>query len=691
MKPPFILIALALGLMAQNLLTPSLPLFLGALLLLVALAGFLFSPLRFSALSRSTYLLVGLMALAALVVASGPAYPVWTNYLVAALLYILAAYLFVRETPPPRCLAASPRPSIFVISPRRVDILAVVLSALLTFTLAAYDIEHIPPGLHGDEAESALEGVRLLRGSAELFSVGWYDLPMASFLLHAWGMRVFGEGIFGLRIVSALVGALIAPATYLLARQMFDRRVALVTLALMVTAHWFIAFNRLGINYNQTTLLQVMAFYFFLRAVREHRLRDYSASGFFTGLGFYGYFASRLVPGILLAYVGYLILRGYLETEALLRPRPPSNGIQRLLQMEVGLKPTWTCLSGLCQLTRRDVLGLGTWLVVAVVIFAPMLAYFADHPNEFLTRTRMVFIFSNAIYIEGQSYSQFFYGTTDPLQVLAIQIGKYVALFNQGPDRSGQYGYAGSLLEYLTAILFVLGLAHATARWREPRYAFLLIWFGATLVVGGILTIEAPFTPRLVGMMPAAFILAALALDRVWQAVGPPTLARGKAFAVALIIVTCGAIALDNVIGYFDIYIHSVQGWAQREPATAVARYIASLDRDVRVYLYGEPFLYLHHGTIRFLTRGEPPGEDISNPAAQIPVRDPYVGRAAFILLPHRREWLDTLRAYYPRGLARDHIRPADGALWFTTYEVSADSGISNQPSGISSQPSGDN
>jgi 4-amino-4-deoxy-L-arabinose transferase-like glycosyltransferase len=180
---------------------------------------------------------------------------------------------------------------------------------LASLLINTYNNEHIPPGLHGDEAESGLEARNLNTGRYNtLIGIGWYDQTLPSFLVQAWGLHLFGDTTSGLRTTSAVVGALSLPFVYLLARSLFGAQIGLLTVILMACAHWFIAYTHLGVNYNQTTFLQVVAVWTFWEGWQRRRWTWFIVSGLATGAGLYLYFASRLVPILLGTFAAYLWL-----------------------------------------------------------------------------------------------------------------------------------------------------------------------------------------------------------------------------------------------------------------------------------------------------------------------------------------------------------------------------------------------
>jgi hypothetical protein len=501
----------------------------------------------------------------------------------------------------------------------------------LAFVLQGYHVADMPPGFHGDEGESGMQALQLLHGEAgSLISVGWYHLPTLGFAWHAISMRIFGETVFGLRMSSVIVGTLTLIPFYFLTRLLFNRTTALLAIFFLAVSHPFIALNRLGINYTQTTLFEVTTFYFLFRGLRSKKWWDFAACGLFMGIGLYLYYASRLVPFIVL---GFLFC---------------------------------ACVSDR-GLLREHWRGMAIVWLTALLVFAPMGVYFLRHPWHFMSRTSFVFVLGSQGWVDTP------YPQENAALTLLGQTARVLPLFNYGGDTSGQYGYRGPMLDFLTSILFVLGLGYSFARALRPRYFFLLIWFWATIIAGGILTLPAPFVPRLAGMLPVVALFAAVAGSATFDVLREAWADKKATRATlgALVALTLGVVSFLNYDTYFNGYLPTVQGWAMREPATAIARYIRSLGDDYEVYLLGEPGLYVRHGTIRFIAR-DITGTDVLDPSWYIPLRSGGEKNAVYILLPSHLHHLGSLQQYYPRGVVRNFTRES-GELWFTTFEVNAE------------------
>jgi 4-amino-4-deoxy-L-arabinose transferase-like glycosyltransferase len=623
-RPVFAIAALAMASLAQASLTWSRPLVVGALTGIGALLlGTVVCRWRRGSLPchRATSI-----AMLCLLVGTAVILKSLSSFRAAIPLYTIAAILFVlalRGKDEEAERASEPY--------SKTELLLLALIVALGFALQGYRVAEIPPGFHGDEAESGMQALSLLHGEVNsLISVGWYHLPMLSFAWHALSMRLLGETVYGLRMSSVIVGTLTLIPLYFLTRLLFGRRTALIATFLLAVSHPFIALNRLGINYTQTALFEVTTFYFLFRGLRSGRWWDFALSGVFMGAGLYLYYASRLVPFIVLAF--------------------------------------WLCVAlAAREVVRRHGRGMALSWLAALLVFSPMALYFLEHPWHLMSRTSYVFLFGTRGWIEAP------YPRYDALTTLVNQAARVLPLFNYGGDLSGQYGYRGPMLDFITSMFFVLGLGYVSARAHRPRHFFLLIWFWATLIAGGVLTLPAPFLPRLVGLLPVLSIFAAVAIARLWTlCVDAWSHARvARATLNAIFVTALAGAALLNWDTYFNRYLPTVQGWAMREPATAIAQYINSLGDGYDVYLLGEPKLYVRHGTIRFIAR-DAHATDVLSSSQFIPLTTNPGRDAVYILLPTHLHHLQQIRQYYPTGVLREFTRES-GELWFAAYEISAE------------------
>jgi len=201
--------------------------------------------------------------------------------------------------------------------PRPPAPLLLVSLALFVLALAirVWQLDTIPPGWRDDElinslviSQKTLDGDIALYYSDASGHEGLYHILNAAFL------ATFGAGAMGIRLLSAILGALTVPLTYLLGRKLFDEWVGLTAAFALTFSFWSLMYSRIGLRHILMPVLVTAAFYFFWRGFRRGdppgrpRPYDYALTAVFTGLSFYTYFASRGLPLILLAFMAYVFL-----------------------------------------------------------------------------------------------------------------------------------------------------------------------------------------------------------------------------------------------------------------------------------------------------------------------------------------------------------------------------------------------
>jgi 4-amino-4-deoxy-L-arabinose transferase-like glycosyltransferase len=199
----------------------------------------------------------------------------------------------------------------------------ILLLTLLAFGLRVWQLDVAPPGWRDDELIEALViSQKALVGDIQVYYPDASGHEALYHLLAAAMLALFGPNVLGIRLLSAIMGTLTVPLTYILARRLFSTRVALLAAALLAVSFWSLMYSRFGIRHINTPLLMLPAFVAFLKGMEigyqrprntigaqpARPLRPFVLAGFFMGLGFYTYFAARGVPLILLAFCTYIWL-----------------------------------------------------------------------------------------------------------------------------------------------------------------------------------------------------------------------------------------------------------------------------------------------------------------------------------------------------------------------------------------------
>jgi 4-amino-4-deoxy-L-arabinose transferase-like glycosyltransferase len=507
-----------------------------------------------------------------------------------------------------------------------VALLALTIVALLARIVA---LESIPPNFGGDEGEMGMVARSVLRGEIrDPFVTAWLSHPTLWFFTQALSLWVFGETIFGLRMLSVLIGTATVPALYVFARPLYGRTIALAAAALLTAYHFHIHFSRLGVNNIADPLLALVAFAAFFHGYRTRSPFSFALAGVTLGIAQHLYMGSRLAPLLLLAVLLHQFL---LDRERLISLR-------------------W----------HLALLALGF-----LVGFGPLLRFFLLHPSDFTARMAMVGIFQT-----GWFEQQLAQGAS-AAQILLEQVRASFGAFTYLPDRSAWYDPHIPMLDRASAVLFVLGLAIAIKNWRRPGAFLLLAWVVGVGVFGGILLVNSPESPRYVTVVPALCLLIMLALDRL-GAVVRWALPVGPRTAYGLVAAALLLLGLWNINFYFREYTpRRTYGWLNTEVATEIGTYLRGQPDPDRVYVYffGPPRMFIGNGSIRFMAP-EVSGVDVMQPISssdQLPLLPDR--RPIFIFLPERGGELEVVKSQYPNGVLRQFDAVSEQTTLFLSYE----------------------
>lgn len=487
----------------------------------------------------------------------------------------------------------------------------------------------LPRAYFGDEPRVAMYLDNAYHnGLPHFFGMGWNTWPVIGLSLQGLFVPLFGLHMWTLRLSSALMGTIGVLATGLLARELFTNRAALFAAFLFAVCRTAIDFSRLGITHAQILGLEPLAFFFLWRALNGGRASAYLWAGVSTSWCLYSYNAGQLVPPLVF---------GWLLLGALVRP--------------ARIRTHW-----------RGALLLGAAFVLTLF---PYLYYFTDAFSFAQNWGQFTVMARNR-----QSLSQAFeawqtVGFAPAWEILSRQAWFTWLGFGVLPGANYPLGYRrGGMLDDVSAALFVLGLGISIRRLLHGRDAFVPYWWLGTVVAGGIATIDPPSFVRLVGLLPALAILAALPVEwlTTYTAGRAPRLI-GAVLALAL----AGGAAWDNYRTYFVAFAAS-----PTDPMSELARYMEALPPDHRAALIGAEHYIQFRGelfTIEFPDRWQ----DIAEPSHFFPLHEPITAPLALVLTPSQSTLSDYLRALYPHAVISDVTAPGGQPFYFRSVIVTPD------------------
>jgi hypothetical protein len=571
--------------------------------------------------SRREWSLWLLAAALVLGIAAGARFAIWGEdgamrllWVASVVVYVLYALATLWDS---QSGAASPR-----FRPLHLVMLGLLLAVGLWLRL--YRLDSIPLDFHGDSASMGIEARDiLLGGDPQIFRIGWADIPGLGFYPALVSMAVFGISLVGLNMSSVIEGMAVLIGTYLLGWRLFDsHRVGAIGAAVLAITVPHNHFSRIA-PYMDPWPWLLFATLLLVDGLRARRRSSLTVAGVLLGVGVVMYYSGRAVPVILALWLLCL----------------------------AATRSGWL---------RGRLVGLALFALGAALFIAPMAIYFSRNPEPLVARSRAVYLFERDVMIHSMGK----YRLTTPEAVLAEQVKRSLLTVNLYPDSSTQFGYRYPMFVSALAVFFVLGLGYCLRSWRHPGAVLISIWIVFTLLVGSALTVDAPFWPRLVGVLPAAALAAALAIDRLWvlledvaKADLRPGVTAGATLAVGLLLAVAGLDGWQRYLGAVETYV---------KPQAQLGRYLASLPADVAACSLGGS-LGVRLRETAFLAWPRPL---VDLPAGRGPDLRACPGPPQVWVVDVRTEGLlPVLQAEWPRGVVVQHLN-MEGRQAFITFEV---------------------
>lgn len=527
------------------------------------------------------------------------------------------------------------------------EVSIVVVLTCIALLLRASNLEFYPTSMHGDEGEMGMEALRFLGVGDPIapFSVGWGPLPNLFYLVQAGFIAIFGRNAIGLRMASAVFGTACVPLVYLFGKKYWGKIAGFSGAWLMTVSHFHIQYSRLGVNNIHSAFFMILFLLLFILPdskkpdqekdlsgnnsdsdlKRGNEITPYIAMGVSAALAQYMYLGSRLIPLVALPLILYQLIRKRISV------------------------------------TQIALLGFA-----AILVFAPLGFHYLQHPNELTTRMDAVSIF-NPDNIRN-NYGEEATLANSIIKIFANQFERNLAFFLQSGDGSSFYYANMPAFDYITALLFWLGLGVVFARPRRLPELVLIVWFSLGIILGGVITNDSPNGTRLLITVSSIYIIGGVFLQRTWDAIQNflkkiPNLHHSLAWVfVPILFVAMIATAAVNINYNFLVY-----------PKAGVNILSISVSKEIildapnnHVYLFGEGDLYAGHGTIRYLA-GDGKVEDLKK-LDQLPalVND---GKGIVVLATYSNfEEFAAMETLYPGGSMTEEF--VDGHLVFMKYQL---------------------
>ncbi len=469
------------------------------------------------------------------------------------------------------------------------------------------------------------------------------------FYLAAIFCRLFGLSHLTIKMSAALIGVLTLPLLYLLGKELFNREVGLYAAFFLAVSRWHIALVRMGYRASTVPPLLILTWYFLVRGIKTQRRWFFGLAGLFLGLGLYTYNAFAVVPlfVVLVLASGFLLGRGR------------------------ALLANWDSVALL--------------VIVAIYVFIPLGRYAYEEPQRYSYRA--------ATRLTGVEAPL----PQDVLGTLAGNVAGTLLMFNVRGDGAFVTNVPfARQLGFVTAMLFVLGVAYALWRWRHGDNLTVLLAL-IVMLLPNFLTLafpqEVPNAIRAVGALPAATLLPALSLGAVRKrlaALYPAGAAREFRLAVswgeatrelswrwpwtrrhawmAILVLALAAETYAVYPFYFTEYVNRLP-YRNYSISLELARAIDDFADDGTAYIKVVPYWYDGNAVRAQLRRTDQSWHNEID--RLLPDQPPLAGppgKVMIIVHPDDRAALQQLRQAFPKGIELTHLNYDHKVAFITFY-----------------------
>lgn len=496
------------------------------------------------------------------------------------------------------------------------------LGAIVLFGAAVrlYNIDEFPPGLWFDEADNITQAQHILNEPATVGAFSAFtNLPTAFLVPIALVVKLAGVSITSARLAAAAFGLAGIVAMFLMMRHMRGTLFGLIAAFLTAAMRWDINWSRIGMHGVTMTFFTAITAWLTYRALRNDRMADFALAGAAMGLGMWFYTPFRLFP----------LVMGIVALHALVFTRTAR---------------------------KRLLINFGVLALFAVFVSLPVLQFAATQPEEFFRRSSAVSIFAHVP--EGEAAG-----------AIWDNLLRHLRMFHFEGDPNGRHNIPGEpMLDRLSGLLMLAGIAIAAFRWRNAAMFALPFWV-LIMIIPGTMSIpwESPQSLRSIAVIPAVIGLITLAVGYLWQS------GRRLKLPIARYVLPIAAAALLAVIAYANV--NAYFGEQANDPdvfnAFSTSDTLMARDTSDQIIRGYNPMVsrQFKFSNTAFLLGSGFHRETIAAPT-NIPLSPSQVWRGAAIYLePREAGFYDTLRAYYPTADFREVRAPSGGdALYYAAY-----------------------
>ena len=319
--------------------------------------------------------------------------------------------------------------------------------ALVVVALRFHRLSEVPPGLFYDEGAHGVDALRVLQGEHAVFFPENRGREGLIVYVVAVATAFLGRTVLALRLPTALASAGTVFVVFWLGQLLFGRDeesgratpwqgllIGGVGAGLLAVSLVPTILGRTAFRINFLPLLLSLCLALLWWGWRERNRGRVLLAGACAGLSLYTYMPARITPLLFLLFGMSFLLPFRSDASKKMRTELP-----------------WASL----------------FVGAAALVAAPILVYFALHPDHLFLRSSQLWLFDQSR------------GPGDAVGKFLENVWVYLLSLGFRGDLNWRHNFPGQpLLNPWQTLFFWLGVGAAVWRWQRPAYRLLLLWLG---------------------------------------------------------------------------------------------------------------------------------------------------------------------------------------------------------------------
>jgi 4-amino-4-deoxy-L-arabinose transferase-like glycosyltransferase len=498
---------------------------------------------------------------------------------------------------------------------------------LVALLIRLVRLDSLPVSLNGDEGSSGLNALEFINGERNnIFIPGWLSFPGLHPFIQSIFIRILGRTVVGVRMSSAIIGALTAPVLYLVSRKMFNEKIALFSAIFLCGFAIHNHMSRIGLNNIWDAFWLLIIVCEMWNGIKNGDTKGYIFAGLAIGFSQYFYTTSRIFILLTLAIVLVFVLTQWKNT-------------------------------------RLQLKKIAAMYYLGGIVMSPLYVFYAKAPQEFLApfdRASGVKNYLNPMALLGKYWNAIRALVFTPMQEYFVRSTPLVRM--------------PSVVFFFLGIVFLI-LFLVRKKFKDER-TFLIFGWIIAILFGAAFSVNVYAAQRYTALLPAIALIVGIGIYESVNSVGYLFKFKAKPALIIGLILACLCAIMD--IQFYFRWKPSVNTRNENGSiAYDLARYFAvNEDPQREVIFFGYPVM--GYGSIPCLPYLVP--DDQTHPismtghwgeAEETPTS--YGDHLTFVFMDARQDDYQDIKRRFPGGYSIDRcINDFDWTGCYHIYEWKA-------------------